>query len=156
VTAPLRLEIATTAHVAVLAALHARCFSDPWTPRSVAEVMATPGAFARFAVVAASPDAPVGFVLARVAAEEAELLTLCVLPEHRRHGIATALLDDAMRYAARLGARAMFLEVEETNEAGRMLYAARGFAAVGRRPYYYRRPNSVPVAALVMRVALKS
>jgi RimJ/RimL family protein N-acetyltransferase len=42
------------------------------------------------------------------------------------------------------------LEVAETNEVARRLYAAAGFRAVGRRPDYYQRANSVPVAALTM------
>ncbi|HEY0838393.1 MAG TPA: alanine acetyltransferase, partial [Azospirillum sp.] len=38
----------------------------------------------------------------------------------------------------------------EDNAAARALYAAAGFATVGRRPGYYKRPDG-RVAALVLR-----
>ena len=46
----------------------------------------------------------------------------------------------------------MFLEVAEDNRAARALYAAAGFASVGRRPAYYARPGAADaVAALILR-----
>jgi ribosomal-protein-alanine N-acetyltransferase len=79
----------------------------------------------------------VGFVLARVAADEAEILTLAVVPAARRQGHGEALLAGAMAAAVARGAGAMFLEVSEQNEAARALYAAAGFAEAGRRRGYY-------------------
>jgi ribosomal-protein-alanine N-acetyltransferase len=96
----------------------------------------------------------VGFALARVAADEAELLSLGVIPAARRQGIGQALLDDVIRVAAARQAAALFLEVAETNEAARRLYGTNGFSAVGRRPDYYQRPNTVPISALTLRRAL--
>lgn len=152
-----RLEPASLAHAALLAEMHARCFDDAWSARAMGEVLSSPGAFATIAVAAASAGeagSPAGFALARTASDEAELITLCVLPELRRGGLAKTLLDDALRDARRRGARAMFLEVAENNHAAQALYLGRGFAAVGRRPDYYVRPNMVPVAALVLRRSL--
>jgi ribosomal-protein-alanine N-acetyltransferase len=76
-------------------------------------------------------------VLARVAAGEAEILTLAVVPGARRRGLGAALMQAALARAAEAGAREMFLEVAEGNEAARRLYGALGFAGVGRRPRYY-------------------
>jgi ribosomal-protein-alanine N-acetyltransferase len=53
-----------------------------------------------------------------------------------------------------LGAREMFLEVGEKNEAALALYRGRGFSLVGRRAAYYRH-HDVPADALVMRRVLK-
>jgi ribosomal-protein-alanine N-acetyltransferase len=152
----LRLEKATLAHLPVLARVHAQCFEDPWSSQSIAEILASPGAFACIAVIsqtaaAAAADNPVGLALARVAADEAELLTLCVLPQSRRHGFGARLLDDVMQQARAAGALRIFLEVAENNEVARALYGRIGFSAVGRRPDYYCLPNRVPVAALTLR-----
>lgn len=112
--------------------LHASAFppADRWGPDALAMLLAMPGTFAQHI-----PD--VGFVLARIVADEAEILTLAVVPEARRQGHGAVLLAAAMARAAAQGARVMFLEVAEGNAAARALYAAAGFAAVGRRQRYY-------------------
>lgn len=114
------------------ASLHAAAFppADRWGPDALALLLAMPGAFAQ-----QIPD--IGFVLARVVADEAEILTLAVVPEARRQGHGAVLLAAAMAGAAARGARAMFLEVADSNEAARALYARAGFAPVGRRRRYY-------------------
>src|SRR5947209_197660 len=97
-------------------------------------------------------DAAGGMVLARVAADEAEILTLAVLPDRRRRGLARALLERTMQAAARRGAGAMFLEVAEANRAARALYEGAGFVEVGRRRGYYRGGGD----ALVLRAVIPS
>jgi ribosomal-protein-alanine N-acetyltransferase len=152
----IRIESVGLAHTPVLATLHAACFDDAWSAGAMADVLASPGAFACIAMpVDLSDAAPAGFALARLAADEAELLSLGVIPPARRRGIGQALLDDVIRRAGQLKARALFLEVAETNDTARLLYAANGFSAVGRRPDYYQRANSVPVAALTLRLMLR-
>lgn len=153
-TVALRVDAVGLAHARVLAALHAACFEDSWSVGAMADVLASPGAFACLAFPAGATD-PAGFALARVAADEAELLSLGVMPSSRRQRIGRALLDDVIRRVGELNAAAIFLEVAETNDAARLLYAASGFSAVGRRPDYYQRPNTVPVAALTLRRALR-
>jgi [ribosomal protein S18]-alanine N-acetyltransferase len=78
-----------------------------------------------------------GFVLARAAAGEAEILTLAVVPAARRQGVGSALLAGAMAAACARGAAEMFLEVAASNAAAHALYAGLGFTEVGRRPRYY-------------------
>jgi [ribosomal protein S18]-alanine N-acetyltransferase len=94
--------------------------------------------------------APAGFALGRVAANEAEVLTLAVRPAARRAGAGQALMRALMAQAARRGAGAMFLEVAAGNAAARALYAGLGAAEVGRRRRYY--PDGAD--ALVLRLAL--
>ena len=74
---------------------------------------------------------------ARVAADEAEILTLAVLPQARRHGVATRLMQACLDQAAGRGAGAMFLEVSDTNHPARALYQRFGFQRVGLRRGYY-------------------
>lgn len=136
------------AHTAVLVALYGQCFDDPWSTESMAAVLNSPGCFA---FIARSPSGPPGgFALARLAGDEVELISLGVLPGERRRGIGGILLGAVMERALGAQARRVVLEVAETNDAARGLYLAYGFVAVGRRPDYYQRANSVPVAALTM------
>lgn len=113
----------------VLAALHQGAFAKAWDKAAIENLLAAPGAFAFF-----TSD---GFVLARVAAGEAEILTLAVQPSARGQGLGRRLVKAAAAHAATLGALAIFLEVGTDNQAALALYAGQGFAQVGRRKAYY-------------------
>ena len=121
---------------APLAALHGACFplAERWDQAAMAELLAMPGCFA---VTDGAGAEPSGLALARVAADEAELLTLGVRPVARRQGLARALLHRLGAEAARRGAGALFLEVAVANPSALALYRAVGFAEVGRRRRYY-------------------
>jgi ribosomal-protein-alanine N-acetyltransferase len=112
-----------------LAALHIACFPDPWDAAAISDLLVTPGTFAY-----AHED---GFVLARVAGGEAEILTLAVAPAARGQGLGRRLLQAAIGRARQLGAQTMFLEVGIDNPAALTLYAGLGFAKVGTRKGYY-------------------
>jgi len=90
-------------------------------------------------------------VLARVAGDEAEILTICVVPAARRTGHGGALLAAAEARAAADGAAKMFLEVAADNVAALSMYRSAGYETVGRRARYY--PNGSD--ALVMARCLK-
>jgi ribosomal-protein-alanine N-acetyltransferase len=125
---------------AVLAALHAACFDDGWTAEAFATLLASPGCFA---LVADLPDpateggAAAGMILARIAGDDCEVITLGVAPCHRRLGLATLLVEHAAIRAAALGAGRQVLEVGTENVPARRLYARLGFAERGARPGYY-------------------
>jgi ribosomal-protein-alanine N-acetyltransferase len=134
------------ADLAPMAAIHAGCFPDAWDVRALAELLATPGTFA-----VSSLD---GFILARTAGGEAEILTLAVLPAARRHGLGRALVIEAASHAQQSGAHDMFLEVGVSNVAARALYKSLGFAEAGRRKGYYARPGLLSEDALILRANL--
>jgi ribosomal-protein-alanine N-acetyltransferase len=127
---------------APLARLHAACFAAAWDGAALKEMLAHPGAFAFH-----HRD---GFVLARVAGGEAEILTLAVEPAARGQGLGRALLQAAIGEAGTKGAKEMFLEVGADNPSARTLYAALGFANVGTRKAYYGGGD-----ALVLRLPLQ-
>lgn len=143
--------------VALLAELYRRCFAEgerfsgtPWSARSLAEVLALPGAFALLAVEAGTvEESPTGFLLAQVLFEEAELLTLGVLPACRRRGHARLLLQAALAEVVQRGAHRIQLEVAENNEGAQMLYRAAGFAPLGRRRNYYRQGDGTALDAVL-------
>jgi ribosomal-protein-alanine N-acetyltransferase len=88
-----------------------------------------------------------GFILSRMAAGEAEILSIAIARRQRGRGFARPLIDLHLRRLAGLGTRAVFLEVDESNAPARALYRRAGFRDVGRRQSYYQSGAS----ALVLR-----
>ncbi len=129
---------------AALARLHAACFTvpRPWTAAEFAALLADPAIF-----LCARPG---GAALGRVAADEAELLTIAVAPTARRQGLGRALLAKIVAQAAGRGAARLFLEVAADNAPAITLYRAAGFAEAGRRRCYYAQAGGAPVDAIVM------
>src|SRR5262249_56773323 len=76
------------------------------------------------------PPQTIGLILGRLAADEAELLTLGVHEGHRRHGIARRLVAALMQAAKGGGARRLFLEVGRNNAAAVGLYRGLGLFPV--------------------------
>ena len=116
-----------------MAAVHAAAMPDgeAWGEAAIAAQLALPGTFGLI-------DPQGGMVLARVAADEAEILALAVAPPSRRRGIGAALLVAAEARAAAAGARTMYLEVAAPNQPARTLYDRAGYRLAGRRRAYYR------------------
>ena len=112
-----------------LAVLHQSAFSDPWSAQAIGDLLAGPGTFAI--------HLQDGFILARAAGEEAEILTLAVKPAARGQGLGRLLLRAAARHAQTLGAANLFLEVGVDNPSALALYAGQGLVRVGQRKAYY-------------------
>jgi [ribosomal protein S18]-alanine N-acetyltransferase len=93
----------------------------------------------------------IGFAVSRMAADEAEILSIAVAPSHRGHGLSRNLLLTHLGHLAGRGVRTVFLEVEENNQAARRLYDRAGFAVIGRRERYYREPDGQQLNAVLMR-----
>jgi [ribosomal protein S18]-alanine N-acetyltransferase len=135
------------------ARLHAEGFAHPWSMEEITGLIATSST-----VGAAALD-PVdgglrGFVLSRLAADEAEILTIAVESTHQGRGVGRALLSENLRQAANAGAKTMFLEVAEDNASALALYDRFGFAKVGKRAGYYRHKDGTRATAIVMRKSL--
>lgn len=143
-------EIAVT-DLAAIERLHAASFDEPWTGEAFQGVFGLPGTFL---LCARMPEGEVmGFVLARVAADEGEILTIAVDPAHRRGHIGQRLMEAAIAEASARGAVTLFLEVADDNDPALKLYARLGFKVAGRRANYYARPTGL-VDARVMSLAL--
>jgi len=119
-------------HATALSAIHARAFAEDeyWNERIIAGQLSQPGIFGLI-------DPVGGMLIARIAADEAEILTLAVVPERRQQGLGANLLAFAAREARLRGAKSLFLEVSTRNPAARGLYQRSGFQQVGRRRAYY-------------------
>jgi [ribosomal protein S18]-alanine N-acetyltransferase len=92
----------------------------------------------------------IGFAVSRMAADEAEILSIAVEPRHRGRGLSRNLLLTHLGHLAGRGVRTVFLEVEENNQPARRLYDRAGFAVTGRRERYYRQAGE-QLNALIMR-----
>jgi ribosomal-protein-alanine N-acetyltransferase len=140
-----------TADFVALAELHAASFDEKWIAQSIRSLLETPGTFG---FVIAANDKAAGFILARLAADEAEILTLAVDPQKRRRGLAKRLVEAAGAYAVQGAAKALFLEVGVNNKAAYALYDSLGFRRVGARPAYYVRNSGPAEDALILRAEL--
>jgi ribosomal-protein-alanine N-acetyltransferase len=131
-----------------LVPLERLCFTDPWSALAFDELLRFP---LTVALVAEQQNEILGYLIARVVAEEAEILNLAVVPERRRTGLGADLLEAGLTALQESGATRVWLEVRESNAAAQALYRRRGFEAVGRRTRYYKRPVE---DALVLSLAL--
>jgi ribosomal-protein-alanine N-acetyltransferase len=93
----------------------------------------------------------IGFAVSRIGADEAEILSLAIDPDHRGRGLSRNLLLTHLGHLAGRGVRTIFLEVEENNQPARKLYERAGFAVVGRRERYYQQAGAEQLNALLMR-----
>ena len=116
---------------AEMAALHARAFVTPrpWSAAEIDALLSSPHCFAL------AEDG--GFVMGRVIAGEAELLTIAVEPVLQGRGIGARLMLLFLHAAKRRGATSAFLEVAESNAPARGLYHRCDFIETGRRRGYY-------------------
>ncbi len=96
-----------------------------------------------------------GFVIVRIAAGEAEILTIAVRRAGRGRGHGRLLMEEAMRRLYRERVAACFLEVDRGNDAAIGLYHSLGFEDVGVRKGYYRAGVDPEGSALVMRLQLR-
>jgi len=93
----------------------------------------------------------VGFAVSRMAADEAELLSIAIDSAQRGRGLSHDLLLTHLGHLAGRGVRKVFLEVEENNQPARRLYDWAGFEVVGRRERYYQQAGGEQLNALLMR-----
>jgi len=125
-------------------------FADPWGPREFESALQAPQTI--FLIAEDADGVVQGYAIALAVLDEAEILNLAVHPRFRGQGIGGSLLDSAVDHVKSRGAEQIYLEVRESNDAAKKLYAARGFDVITRRPRYYRHPVE---DALVLRLAMQ-
>jgi ribosomal-protein-alanine N-acetyltransferase len=142
------LSEASPRDASALARLHGASFRRGWSEDEFERLLLERNVIAHRALMG---DKLVGFIVSRLVPPEAEILSVAVASSQRGRGIARKLLDLNLRRLAGLGARTVFLEVDEDNVPARRLYHRFGFGDAGRRQGYYSRGNTPASAALVMR-----
>jgi [ribosomal protein S18]-alanine N-acetyltransferase len=119
---------------AAMAAVHAASFQRGWGENEFQQLLSDRNVVAHRAMVGRTL---IGFILSRLTAGEAEILSIAIAPTWRGRGFARQLLDLHLGRMAGLGGRTVFLEVGEQNAPACRLYRRAGFYEVGRRPGYY-------------------
>lgn len=146
----LRLEALESHHAPTVSRLHGGSFARGWDAPEVARMLADPSILAD-GVFTGGARQPCAFVISRIAADEAEILSICVASEQRGRGLGAMLLRRHLEHLMRRGVARLFLEVDEGNGAALALYRRFGFRQVGERPGYYPRPDGSRAMALILR-----
>ncbi|ETR77996.1 alanine acetyltransferase [Afipia sp. P52-10] len=141
------VEPATIRDAAKLSQLHRASFHRGWGQGEFESMLAERNTFADRLMLGRTP---IGFIISRIAADEAEILSVAVASARRGKGYSRNLLSHHLGHLAGRGVRRVFLEVEENNQPAVRLYQRAGFRTVGRREQYYRDPTGAKLNALVM------
>ena len=140
---------AALAHVEGIHAIEQECFSDPWSTQSIISQLPDDN---HVFLVALDGEDVVGYVGMMNVLDEGYISNVAVTGAYRRQKIADALIDELMLRANSLGLSFVTLEVRESNEPAKALYAKHGFETVGLRKNYYSKPKE---HAILMTVYLK-
>jgi len=124
-------------HMPQIVKIEQECISPPWTECSLAGELGSPDAF--FAAAAENGE-PVGFCIAKIAGDEAELYQIAVTASARRRGTALALMEAMFEWLSGRSISRVFLEVRKSNAPAIALYERCGFTELCERKNYYTAP----------------
>ena len=133
---------------AQIAALERLCFSDPWSENSIASELKNP---LSLWLVAEAEGCVLGYIGSQTVMGEADMMNVAVHPDHRRQGVAEALVTALMQALRGADATILTLEVRISNEPAKAMYEKLGFQQIGCRKNYYRHPKE---DALILRKEL--
>ena len=126
--------------VPAIAEIERLSFGDPWSRRAFEQLIGRAEVYVVVATEEGDDRAVAGYAVAWFVVGEGEVANIAVHPGCRGQRVGASLLDDVLREARQRQTTAVFLEVRESNDPARRLYASRGFQPVGRRKKYYRHP----------------
>ena len=131
-----------------IASLHSASFRRGWSEQEVEGLLIDRHVIAHRAMTGGKLA---GFIMSRIVEDEAEVLSVAVANRQRGRGLARQLLHLHLRRLAGLGARTVFLEVDEHNDPALRLYHRAGFHGISRRANYFSAGSGQAAAALVLR-----
>ena len=126
------------------------CFSLPWTREQLSRQLRD--SQHEFLAALSSAGEVLGYVGMTYVLDEGYISNVAVAPEHRRRGIAAALIGELLRRSQALELSFVTLEVRESNAPAIALYRKFGFSPVGLRKNYYEKPRE---NAILMTTFLK-
>lgn len=128
------LSDASARDAAAITALHGKSFQRGWSEDEVETLLVERNVIGHRALAGKKLA---GFILSRLAADEAEILSVAVDRAWQGRGLGRRLLMLHLGRLAGFGTQTVFLEVGETNDPAAKLYLNTGFREVSRRPNYY-------------------
>lgn len=127
----------TDADIEFAAEIEKKCFSSPWSARSIESEMSRENSVF---LMAFDGEKPIGYVGLSTVLDEGYMGNLAVVGEYRRQGIGRALMNELISECKKLDLAFVTLEVRASNTPAVNLYVSLGFDEVGRRKNYYKEP----------------
>ena len=146
----MRIRDARAGDAGAIGALERQCFADPWPEEAVAAYIN--GGNCLMLCAEGEGGELLGYVGMQHVLDEGYIGNVCTAPQHRRRGVARALLAELESRSRRLGLAFLTLEVRASNAAAIALYEGAGYGRVGTRPGYYQHPAE---DAVIMTLFLK-
>ena len=144
----MEIRLMQAADVAAIAELEKICFSDPWSEKSIASELDNSLACWLVAIV---DGELAGYIGSQTVLDGSDMMNIAVAPQHRRKGIAEALILALVEKLQARNSLCLLLEVRASNTPAIALYEKLNFLPVGRRKNYYRNPRE---DALILRKEL--
>ena len=129
----------TASDVPEVARIETTAFSTPWSETTFRSLLERSGV--ELWVAEWGGELAAYAILRRVRGDEGELANIAVRSDLRGRGIGSRLLSRMLKVAEDSGVRSLYLEVRESNELAREMYARRGFQEIGVRKGYYEGPR---------------
>ena len=146
----MRIRDARGGDAGAIGALERQCFADPWPEEAVAAYIN--GENCLMLCAEGEGGELLGYVGMQHVLDEGYIGNVCTAPQHRRRGVARALLAELEARSRRLGLAFLTLEARASNAAAIALYEGAGYGRVGTRPGYYQHPAE---DAVIMTLFLK-
>lgn len=113
-------------------------FSTPWSRQSFLNGMYKKNAFSKVAVF---EENVIGYICVNYLNHESHILNLAVHQDFRRQGVATLLMNEAMRELKKKGCVFLYLKVRSSNTDAQKFYEIFGFKVESVRKNYYGDPD---------------
>lgn len=122
----------------ILAKAEERCFTDPWSEKSLRETFSQDHAFILSGWL---EESLAGYVIFYHVLDEGEIARIAVDPAFRRLGIASCLMEELIRICLENKVNKIMLDVRESNIAAISFYKKCGFLKDGIRKHFYTNPD---------------
>lgn len=136
---PVQVRPMTREDVPAVVSIEQDAFTTPWHAETFLALVGRPS---HQLLVCESPEGEiVAYAVLSLVLDQAELANIAVRKDQRGRRVGSTFLDRILEITREEGIQELFLEVRESNTAGRNLYRTRGFEAIGRRKNYYDDPR---------------
>ncbi len=132
----MRTRFAEEKDLPAMAEIERRCFHTPWSEESLRDDL-TGNPLSVYMVLEAESGDVAGYMSLWRILDEGHINNVAVLPEYRRRGGASEMLEFMLEYSEKNGISSHTLEVRVSNEGAIGLYRKFGFKEAGVRKGYY-------------------
>lgn len=142
-----RFALLDSSRIAELHAIELRGYPFPWSQKIMLDTFKS--GTACWGMLDAQ-DRVLGYAFLSIAVGEAQLLNVCIDPDHHGRGLGRRMMEHLMQQAQQSFCTIFLLEVRRSNTAARRLYEGLQFKTLGVRKGYYPNGPGASEDALVM------